>query len=843
MPSDPTKPLLRLNPENSRPRPIGIPRYVPPPDAFSQDRQRRAIGPKFDRLRRVLERANPLEMRADATALAPERLLVFEVRGTVSDFANAIQRVPGLELVDEEELIAEEGDKDPVAYLLMPDLEALRQLESLWSRWLRGALILGETPWRNVFQLLRDLRPWGPQDRVQPLDAAELATEIEGEPDDYLLRLEIELIYRASADKGAIAEDEVRRFVARCDGRMVSRARIDDIAYHAVLADLPVWAVRQIVERGIEGLAGLEPVMHIRPQSVATGIELADPEDFAIAAGQSAALGRPILALLDGVPVAAHPVLANHIDLDDPFALEPDALVANRVHGTAMASLIVHGDRNRSEAPLPRRIHVVPVMGNGDRFPPDRLVVDIIYLALQRMREGDAPTAPDVLIINLSLGNWRRPFHGQLSAWARLLDRLSYHFGCLFLVSAGNNDTPFAVPTFATGAQLEAADPRERSAAMISALGALVGERRLFAPAETVNGVTVGACNEDAILPAARVGAGLHVDPFPDLRIANPSSNLGPGFASSVKPDILMPGSREHVHVVRTHDHVDVRPSRPSRVAGLKVAAPPAAGDENRLGYTSGTSAATALAARTCHRIHDSLEAVYGDQFTGLSHHQRAVLLKALLIHPAHWHEDSASVLRSVLGPADGRQHVRQKDNIRRFLGYGWVDPDDAVACAEDRATFWATGMLASNQITTLNVPVPQCMSGQARLHSLSATVAWFTPVSPGRKRYRTCRLKIIEPLGLGDLAVASHGNQPDTNQTNRGTVFTRSWRGDQAPVIGPGLSIPIHIQRDPDQGGVIDERIPFGVAVTIDMPGLVGLYDEVRLRLRPAVRASTEGA
>jgi hypothetical protein len=41
----------------------------------------------------------------------------------------------------------------------------------------------------------------------------------------------------------------------------------------------------------------------------------------------------------------------------------------------------------------------------------------------------------------------------------------------------------------------------------------------------------------------------------------------------------------------------------------------------------------------------------------------------------------------------------------------------------------------------------------------------------------------------------------------------------------------------------VIDERIPFGVAVTIDMPGLVGLYDEVRLRLRPAVRASTEGA
>ncbi|WP_089215970.1 S8 family peptidase [Sphingopyxis indica] len=812
---------------------------MPRPEPFDNARQRGAIGPKFTRLAQVLERGgNALELRADPTALAPERLLVFEVRGAINAFANAIQRVPGLELVDEEELSADEEDKEPVAYLLMPDVEALRQLESLWRRWQRGQLVFGETPWRDVFQTLRDLRPWGPQDRVQPIDASQLAEEIEGRDEAELVRLEIELIFRVNAAAGARSEDEVRAAIVARGGRMVSRARIDDIAYHALLVDLPVWEVRQIIDQSIEGIAGLEPVMHIRPQSVATGIETADAEPAAVAAAGDAPLGEPILALLDGVPVAAHPLLARHLALDDAFDLEPGALVANRTHGTAMASLIVHGDRNRREAPLPRRVHVVPVLGDRDAFPEDRLVVDLIYLALMRMKTGDAPTAPNVILVNLSLGNRRRPFHGQLSAWARLLDRLAYRFGVLFLVSAGNSTDPFAVPDFISRAALEDANPRDRAVAVISALGAIVADRRLFAPAETVNGITVGACNEDAIEPAARTAARVNVDPFPDHRLANPSSTLGPGFARSVKPDILMPGSREHVMVVRNHDHIDVQPVGPSRAAGLKVAGPPTAGRENSETFTCGTSAATALATRTCHRIHDALEATYGDVFTGLTHHQRAVLLKALLVHPAHWPGESAALIREVLGPADGRQHVRQKDNIRRFLGFGWVDADEAVACAEDRATFWAAGTLMPERVVNVSVPIPQAIAGQARLHSLSATLAWFTPVSPGRKRYRTCRLKILEPAGLGDLAVRAHGDQPDSNQTNRGTLFTRCWRGDRAPVVGPDHSIVITIQRDPDQGGVVDDPIPFGLAISIAMPGAIGVYEQVRQRLQPQVRA-----
>ncbi len=837
MPSDPTKPLLRLVPGPERQRPKGQAAYVPTPARFDAARQRATFGPKFGQLAEVLNRdGDPLELRADPAALAPERLLVFEVRGAIAPFANAIRKIPGLELIDEEELAEDEHDEGPVAYLLMPNVAALQQLESLWRRWQNNQLIQGETPWRDVFALLRDLRPWGPNDRVQDDDADELSQEIGMLADDELIRLEIELIFRANQDDGKRAESEVQASVVAHGGRVITRSRLSDIAYHALLVDLPVWAVRQIAERQIDGIAGLEPVMYVRPQSIAALTGVAD--DTESTPFEEIQLASPILALLDGVPVAAHPLLRQHVILDDQFDLEPNALVENRLHGTAMSSLIIHGDRNLNGSPLPRQIHVVPVLGNGDNFPADRLIVDLIYLAVHRMRDGADATAPNVLIVNLSLGNKRRQFHGQLSAWARLLDRIAYQFGILFLVSAGNVTDQFELPSFANRIAFEDAESEERARGTLQAIGNIISDRRLLSPGETVNGVTVGSQNEDAITSAARSASKENIEPYSEIGMSNPSSALGPGFARSVKPDILMPGARERLRVVGGGVHIVAKPAGPSRSAGLQVAAPPRGGRENSAGYTNGTSAATALASRTCHRIHDALEDAYGEAFTELPHVQRAALLKALLVHPAVWPEDSASFIRSVIGPADGKQHVKQKDNIRRFLGFGMVDGDEAVACAEDRATFWATGQLNRDRITTIQVPLPQIMNGQARLHSLSATVAWFTPVSPGRKSYRTCRLKILNPDELDALAVKAHGNQPDSNQTNRGTVFTRCWKGDRAPLVAANATITLTIQRDPDQGGVEDGPVPFGLAVSIAMPGLVGLYEEIRQRLQPQVRA-----
>lgn len=100
---------------------------------------RREFGATFARLQEILTRdPSGLELKSDAAGLAPERLLVLEVRGAIARFAEAVRKIPGLELVDEEELAADELDRAPALYLLFPDVRALRELCSLWQRWGRG---------------------------------------------------------------------------------------------------------------------------------------------------------------------------------------------------------------------------------------------------------------------------------------------------------------------------------------------------------------------------------------------------------------------------------------------------------------------------------------------------------------------------------------------------------------------------------------------------------------------------------------------------------------------------------------------------------------------------------
>ncbi len=778
---------------------------------------------------------NALELRADPAALAPECLLVFEIRAAINTLSAAVAKIQGLELIDEEELESDEADSNPIAYLMVPDSRALQYILSLWNRWNSGQeLPEGFTPWRDVFACLRDLRRWGPNDRIQPRDSDILSEEIAGQPHDRLIRLEVELVFRAAPQRAQSCEDDVVQAITNSGGRIVSRARIPEIAYHAVLADLFVAAVSRIIERRPDSIAGLEPVMHIRPQSLATSVDIGEPSPCT-APGETHPAPDPILALIDGVPVANQPFIARHVIVDDVFELESGALVSQRVHGTAMASLIINGDRNAQERVLPRRIHVLPVLGGGDAFPPDRLIIDLIYRAIMHMRDGPNPSAPHVLIVNVSLGNRRRPFYGQMSPWARLLDRLAYRYGILFLVSAGNVTNEFSIPAFPNRIAFEDANPETRAEAVIAAIGNVIADRRLLTPSETINGVTVGAANHDWV--PGRRQAQINVDPFPHLRAPNPSSALGPGFAKAVKPDILMPGAREHLNVVLNDGHIRVSPARASRAAGLKVAAPPRNGIEAAEGYTNGTSAATALASRTAHQIHDALEFAYGIGFLELPARQRAVLLKALLVHPAKWPDETADLIKHVLGPVDGRQHVRQKDNIRRFLGYGMVNSEDAVACAGDRATFWATGSLGRELATTIQVPIPVAMNGRAQPHSIAATLAWFTPVSPGRKAYRTVRLSLLKSDSLDILGVASHGRQPDENQSKRGTVITRCWSGDRVPAVTPQMNLSLTIQREPNSGLPIDDNVPFGLAVTICMPGVIELYEQARQRLGVAPR------
>ena len=93
--------------------------------------------------------------------------------------------------------------------------------------------------------------------------------------------------------------------------------------------------------------------------------------------------------------------------------------------------------------------------------------------------------------------------------------------------------------------------------------------------------------------------------------------------------------------------------------------------------------------------------------------------------------------------------------------------------------------------------------------------------------------MRILDPTDIGKLGVAAHRNQPDGNQTNRGTVFTRCWSGKAAAIVTPNMVLPLRIQREPDAAGTEDEAVPYGFAITIAMPGQIQLYEEIRARIR----------
>ncbi len=93
------RPLLRLpNPER-----IEAPGGQPAVTNIRQPervRQRDRLAPIFDRLQTVLNRtADPIALREDPTALAPDRVLVFEIAGTIQNFVKALNNIPGLEFM------------------------------------------------------------------------------------------------------------------------------------------------------------------------------------------------------------------------------------------------------------------------------------------------------------------------------------------------------------------------------------------------------------------------------------------------------------------------------------------------------------------------------------------------------------------------------------------------------------------------------------------------------------------------------------------------------------------------------------------------------------------------
>jgi hypothetical protein len=807
-------------------------------------------------------------LQLEAQGLLPERVIVLETVGTVGDFVRAVRNVPGLEWLAEveEEDIPPDEDFFVVSnvdvprpgrllggrlFMIFADQAALSQMLSLWTSWqAEQQMPHGLAPWASLFEQLRDVRTWGIRDRLLETGVLHDWQERIAHGQE-VVPCELELWYRQNTEKRDVAERRVRQLIEGQNGQTLASAVISEIAYHALLVHLPIRAVSTLPERlgAAATLVQCDQIQFFRASGQMAAVLREDgrEQDEAILPDLTA-MREPVIALLDGLPVQVHRRLEGHLIVDDPDDLENNYLAGERRHGTAMASLIVHGDLGANEDVLPTPLYVRPILQpdardwrqpRAEAAPENTLVVDLLYRAVRRLFEGEGtepPAAPTVAVINLSVGIRDRFFEGALSPLARLLDWLAWRYQVLFVVSAGNHAHAVALAEDAVSnfADLDLIDLQGH---VVRAVAADARHRRLLSPAEATNVLTVGALDADASngVPPPRWRR-----PYTDARLPSPLNAQGMGWRRAIKPDILAPGGRVVVQEIPTAPSTLQLYDRTLGPGQLTAAPGTTSGDRGATWFTRGTSNSTAFVSRAAGFLHEVLQ-VLRDEPGGalLDDVSPAVWLKALIAHGATW-GPAGSVLSEILRNDENGGHF--KEYLTRLMGYGGVDIARVAECTPFRVTMISGGSLRADQSHIHQLPLPPSLSGVRGHRRLTVTLAWFTPVNPRHQGWRRAQLwfhadptrntRSTDPFTKLRLA----RQEADWKAVQRGTLQHEIFEGEKAAAYVSGTAQEIQVSCRAD-AGALEEDVPYALVTTLEVAEEIGveIYDEIRVAVDSA--------
>ena len=869
----PARPILRLIEPVVAERRRGGRRNIPRPCGPGRQAQGVRFQSTFDRLADAVNSDQPaVELRSDPSGIAPERALVFVVAGQVQGFAKVAAEA-GLELISEVDLDATEdlpegfqpaqgsSEFTPELYATMPTIESIRNLLRLWRAYRNGERAPhGAAPWWHLFNLLLDLRPWGPEDRFPDSVKAAIAEQLPLDDDADTL-IEIEIWPTANSSQRTNWFGEVRDRIQSLNGRVIDHSSIKEIGfnYEAVLASLRAADVRSMLANpsDLHGLATLDGIQFILTQNLGQAAPVIDDSGDGVARNLvGLAEEAPVrVALFDGTPVAGHSALVGGVVIEDLHDLVRLSPVDQRYHATSMASLILRGDLDSDGVLLSdSRVVSVPILidANGDaRSPSDRLFVDLVHSSLVRLFSGDEPLAPDVFVVNFSVGIPNLRFAGRISALARLIDWWAYNYGVLFVISAGNIQEDLVIQGLSwTG--FDDASMDQKRGYVSRALRDMAFDRAIFAPAESLNGLTVGALSEDLSLnnevPEDSSIIRLERD---GERSPQLTSALGLGPFRSIKPDFIMTGGAQEFRAIPTACGVGVRVLRDGQRTGLVVASPRTRGVAP-VRRTWGTSSAAALATRAILNAANDLISEEGPyQGQELSREDLALLTRALAVNSAQWTEEADSLYREILEVLGSRKHSRAKEEVARQFGHGILNPQLMTSSPENGVTLVGLGQVRKDQAKVFEFPLPSSMSGDRVARSMQVTLAWFSPIDATRGRYRLAGLEAVA-CGTEDgdessidstwgLMLGSDG--PESNMIKRGTVWSKRLVHNRLTVPGfnEGESLPIRVQcRDAADGALNpDKEIRFAIAVTLAIESAVqyDVYDEVRSEIAIRLR------
>jgi len=742
---------------HSRPRPLHKP---------SHDRQSERLSPQFTQLQEVFAERR-VEIQQTTAGIDPEMVLVIETIGNIENFANAVKQIPGLEWMgelEEDNVIPDSDFYDITSpekkingrlYLVMTNQQALTQMLSLWNRYKENSSMTfnrGLTRFRYLFQYLKDIRYWDVQDRLIDtgvIKAWRKDLEYDG---NRIVCFEIELWYRDNEEKRHYSQQVVNDLIQQLGGRVINQCIISEIAYHSLLVELPARAIEEIIAHPDTKLTECEGIMFFRPVGQMSGGRRATSEDLPefVPSEISLPSGDPIIGILDGLPLANHNLLSNRLIIDDPDNLTSDYTPEDCYHGTAMASLIIHGDLNEESNPLPRPVYIRPIMKPDPiGFPPYRdeiipdeteLGIDLIHRAIRRIFQGDGnedAVAPSIKIVNLSIGDPSREFTQIMSPLARLLDWLSVQYNVLFIVSAGNHFEPINVDINAS--EFEHLPPSEREAAVVQALYKDSINRKILSPGESINALTIGSLHYDtsSVNPSDS-----QIDLYQNL-LPSPFSSFGSGYRRAIKPEFVYPGGRCHYRIP-TNNGGNI-----SFEANCIIHSPPGnqfatpgrlAGDLTKTAFDRGTSNSAAFISRTASISHDTLIEIFEDQAPDFDYDEYIVpLLKSIIVHGCAWGETGRH-LELILDSPD-ISNSQLKKRVSKWLGYGVLDISKVLNCTDKRATLLGFGQLNDNQAHIFRLPFPPSLGGRRDSRKLTITLAWLSPIVASSQKYRIAQM------------------------------------------------------------------------------------------------------
>lgn len=823
-----------------------------PPNHPSVTRQAERLGPKFSRLEVALENRR-IEVQNDTPGIDPEYTVVIETYGSVSDFFKAVRKIEGLEWLGEYEIRGLEPDEDfysngrdsekPLngqVMLLLSDRRAIEELLSLWRQYGQNpdmTFMRGWAKFRDLFRLLKDIRYWDTQDRLRNTGILEYWEErLEYEP-DAPVRFEAEFWFRTDQVKRERTHNNVARLVQELGGQVVSSCCLPAINYHSLLLELPARQVDNILSEEDVALIRCDQVMLFRPLGQMSVEPLwnntAEFNSHVEDGGGTYQAARdeferlPRVALFDGLPLANHVDLRGSLIIDDPDDFESDYPAENRIHGTAMASLVVNGDLNEGGSKLASPVYVRPIMKPDSQtrsrvecLPDTELPLDIIHRAVRRIFEGDGeefPAAPSIKVINLSIGDPNIHFNGKMSPFARLLDWLSAKYNVLFVVSAGNHPQNVTVPQ--SGRDFHQLPDELKATEFFKAVQDSGWGRKLLSPAESVNAITVGATHADESSPILRNGLyNLYDEEMPAAYSAQ-----GNGYTRAVKPDIVMAGGRMlHNEPIGSSD---IRPVTNYAAPGQLVAQPHPSASNHRI-HIRGTSNSTALASRGCAEICDTLEELFTENEQTTEFEQYSpLLLKSLITHGASWGAMHDRISNH-LGNIDSKT---LKNVVVRNIGYGKPDIDRAKFCLDTRATILGYGILQNNEAHVYKLPIPEGLGGADIWRRLTVSLSWFAKPCSTHMKYRDSALWFTVE-GDNKHLTSRSPTSVDWMQVKRGTLQHEIFEGEELAVITEDRMLEIKVNCKENASKIL-EPIKYGLAITLEVADGVNmqLYQEIQ--------------